>query len=235
MSGFSITLALSERLTPALTAEPPTFGHYGVTGGISFDPKSAFVNGTNWNSAVNAVAKMHIDPTDVPDCFNESSNETRPNCVNKYSVLTASARQRSKAWGIADAFVPKLDFKRISQADLAASSGIVPNEPALNTLTLTWDLQRLIAPDSTRVDVDKTYRTFKKEQGTQSKLCVTVTAGVNSYISVPSDFSGESCQKLAIDIKAQQYSLSCVSPDFKLGPFVDAADSEPAPASGCGW
>lgn len=227
VSGLSITAALSER--PALQQgivqpEPPFFGHYGVTGQITFNPANLFITGANWKAAIDAAQNIYIAPCEIAEMEAKVG-------LRKLNLWNAMFRT----------FVPTFQFKRTSEFDFVKNGGtLIPApflESALNSYTFTWDLRKAIEPTAARLaraDAASQIASYQdpllREQPEKSgnKLCIIYSGSLRSFINVPNAFAAASCQKFAEDVGADHYALACVYDDgIKIGvrhPPKDDAD-----------
>jgi hypothetical protein len=165
--------------------------------------------------------------------------------------------------GFLAAAVPKFTFKRASQFDFVKSSGVlIPTpfgEPAVNSYTFIWDLKRLIAPRSARLAVldgmTQPSKVAKQEEADlsdkskvtgaeaaarpqSSKVCVTMSHGQHSFLTVPSSFTNIGCRDFASNLdKEGQYGLGCVLSDhISLSSTVDVnLRSGLPPENACNW
>jgi hypothetical protein len=181
----------------------------------------------------------------------EAASNVKPLFASKDTHDCISAFGGSKGgWvGFLAAAVPKFTFKRSSQFDFVKYAGILIQAPfgerAVNSYTLSWDLTRLIAPTSARLAVmdamtqpSKVATAEKKSKSESSKLCVTVSHGQPSFLSVPSSFTDRACREFANSLdNAGQYRLGCVLVnDVSLSPLVDVkAQSAMPPVNSCNW
>lgn len=258
VSGLKVTGSLSERQgvqQGVLVPEGSFSNHYQLSGEVDFDPAQMFITGTNWKDAMALLQKAGIRPDQLyDDCANlEMDGKAQPvstmdhrRCVAFYSRSRfAASNPPSRRDEILAAFIPKFQFKRMSQFDFVKSSGIlIPGpypESALNSYTVTWDLTRAIAATKTRLDADTAIDAFKQprpgvkaetaadgsnqtQSGGDPKLCITYSGTSGSSISVPSTFSADSCYRFAKKMSASRYALACVSSnDVIIGPPIDAA------------
>lgn len=151
--------------------------------------------------------------------------------------------------GFLAAAVPKFTFKRSSQFDFVKYAGILIQAPfgerAVNSYTFSWDLTRLIAPTSARLAVmdamtqpSKVAAAEAKGKTEGSKLCVTISHGQPSFLSVPNSFTDTACREFASNLdNAGQYRLGCVLKNgVSLSRPVDVnAQSAMPPANSCNW
>jgi hypothetical protein len=271
LSGITITGSLSERSAVQqmiVVPQPPFLNHYGLTGQVDFDPTQLFISGSNWKNAISTVQSMLIDPGQpYADCFQYVADNATPslpvkpllppnryaNCVSKFAAPRVVVPSNRMRWDdILKVFIPKFQFKRASQFDFIKNGAILAPSPfprvALNSYTITWDLRRVIASTSSRIDAyDSITERYKGPasgaSGTpqqDAKLCITSSGASRSYISVPLPFSAESCYRFAGTVSADQYGLACVSSnDIILGVWTRTAvapdDSVKPNPNSCRW
>jgi hypothetical protein len=276
LSGLSVTASLSERsaVQQGILLPQPSFSeHYGLSGQIDFDPTRLFIAGSNWKNAISAAQNMRIDP-DQPycDCFqyladNEVQDpatqhllpgERYQACISKFAeprIVAPNHRMRADA--ILKVFIPKFQFKRASQFDFVKNGGtLLPApfpSPALNSYMITWDLRRVIATTSNRMDAfDAITEGYKRPQsgsntaGTSgtpqqfAKLCIIASGTSKSYVNIPSTFDANSCHTLARNTSADHYGLACISSnDVSVGPLTSIAvipnDTTKPDSNSCRW
>jgi hypothetical protein len=201
-------------------------------------------------------------------CFRYNGTEVRPLSTEARASLSDRVPECVAAFGgskggrvgFLAVALPTFTFKRASQFDFVKNAGIlIPapfGESAVNSYTFTWDLKRLIAPASARAAVvdamllqPKTTTDAAKQasdvpaaesngQPKNLKLCVTLSHGQPSYLSVQSSFTATACRDFAASLDvAGQYRLGCVlgnGVSLSAPMDLDVAVAMPA-GNSCGW
>lgn len=209
--GFTTYVNYSERVSVVgnLDVTDPRFGKkFQFNGGASFDPTKLFLTPSSWKGAFDEVQKID----------------------KATALLGARDALKGTPWkpNWLALFLPKIDFKILSQFDFIKQDGILVEAPfrerALNTWTLTWDLTRLIPDTKNRLDADIAREAVAKLQTDLGhkppdpnliwrKRCILYFAADQRNVDVQAGFSDKSCWELAqakIYSAAQFYELACV-------------------------
>ncbi|HEX7176976.1 MAG TPA: hypothetical protein VF240_17075 [Pyrinomonadaceae bacterium] len=245
LMGTSVYVTLSERATiqQGTIVTSPRFGTpYQWNGGVTFDPAKLFPTATDWKGTFVEVQKI--------------------DGALAYLGAADARSGRRRPWETPwpAAFIPKVEFKRLSRFDFMKFQDVLIAAPfpsrALNTWTFTWDLTRVIPDTNSRFDADaiaeallKLEKGFKhKEQPTPTlqKQCILHFTNEDTPTDVQSSSSAETCQAIAKAVKAESYALACESRegsgeqmrviDRASGPLTRLVESPVKPARNfCKW
>jgi hypothetical protein len=204
-----------------------------------------FVSATNWQKATDAVQSTKIVPNDEPQKCVLKGAAHSDDCVQQLSKATLKASsERRHLDAFFEVAIPVFQFRRISQFDFVKNGGIlIPAtfpESALNSYSFTWDLKKLIAPATTRLDAHKAFEAYKtpstESERSSQKVCVTIGQTTN-FITVLPTFTVKSCNTIAKGINATRYALACTSADnVQSADSVAVDENAGAPKSNkCNW
>ena len=241
---FTTYVNYSERVSVVqnLDVTAPRFGKkFQFNGGASFDPAKLFLTASSWKGAFDEVQKID----------------------KATALLGARDAIDGTPWKPhwLALFLPKIDFKILSQFDFIKQDGILVEAPfrerALNTWTVTWDLTRLIPDTKNRLDADIAREALNKlrtDLGHKPpdpnllwrKRCILYFAPGQRDVDVQAGFSDKSCQELAQlkTYSAQSYELACVQGTGAAEVIVKGgqipAATPPAPSNkpvgvSCNW
>ena len=240
--GFTTYVNYSERVSIVqnLVVTDPTFGKkFQFNGGASFDPSKLFVTASSWKGAFDEVQKID----------------------KATALLGASDAIDGTPWKPhwLALFLPKIDFKILSQFDFIKQDGILIEAPfrerALNTWTLTWDLTRILPDTKNRLDADiarEAVINLRTDLGHKPadpwrKRCILHFAADQRDVDVQAGFSDKSCWALAqpnVYSAAQFYELACVQGTGAAEVIVKGGQNSPAttpasatrpPGNACNW
>jgi hypothetical protein len=205
-TSVNVTLARRAEMVSQTFVTDPRFGKdFQVHGGFVFDPAKLFPTATNWKGTFDDVKG-----------------------IDKALALLGAGDARSgrqpwkQPWAVA--FIPKVEFKILSQFDFMMRGGELrearfPNR-ALNTLKFTWDVARAFPDTKSRLDADAITEelvhmenNLGREEEPSQKWCILHLSKEDKAREVKNlhpGFSAASCQRLAKLKNAESYQLSCV-------------------------
>jgi hypothetical protein len=177
----------------------PQFGkHYQVNGGFTFDPAKLFPTATNWKSTFDEVQR--------------TDNKTGK-AVAFLGASDVASGEHPWNHKFATVFIPKVEFKILSQFDFVKYGGVLIQAPfperSLNTWTFSWDLTRVIPDTKAHLDADAIQEALKELKNSLGrpepppKQCVVSSSSEERKVDVPPDFSAASCEKLKALLNAK--------------------------------
>jgi hypothetical protein len=198
LMGTSINVAFSERaaIQQGFIVTDARFGKkYQVNGGFTFDPAKLFPNATSWRGTFEDVQKID-------------------KALALLGASDAIAGRRPWKTSLVAAFVPKVEFKILSQFDFVKDNGVLVEAPfpehALNTWTFTWDLTRVIPDTKNRIDSDAitdALQSLGKDQTLPKTTCILHFDDGDRTFDVKPAFTARSCDKLAKLLKAKSFDF----------------------------